>query len=873
MSAWRWLFGRRRADAELAREIDAHIAERVDDLVDEGWSEPDAKAQARREFGNKTLQIERSREVWIAPWLSSVWQDLRYAARSMVRQPGFAVSVIGILALGIGPVTALFSMFNGRVLRPWPVRDPSSIAIVMPIPGPKEQYGRLSNVEYRYLREHTRTVTHLATWTPGGGPIAYGKTNTSVQWNFVSANYFDMLGVGMHIGRGFLAEEEDYTSPRAVAVISERLWREYFGAPASILGDTILVYGHPFTIVGVAEAGFFDIERHIRRDVWMPRPSVALALASFSSPAVQLKELADPRRGGVERAAGRLAPGISRAAALAELDVLGRQFRSTVPMDAHGYRLHDTRPVSLDPNALSRQLPVLRTVFGALMLVMLLACANAGNLILARGLARQRELAIRLSLGAGRARVTRQLLTEALLMSVLASAVGLGLGAFALRILTLSTGTPLLANPDPYVPDLLVVVFTIAMAFLACLAASVLPAWRTTRISIAARSGESGAGRPGAGRLRTTLLAVQLALSMVLLVAAGLLTRAVGHAMTLDPGFAIHESQALSLRLPAGATRERSAVFHRTLRDALEAGQFPPLAFSELTAITTSHRTIPFRQDDDGRGTTRALLARDVSARYFSVLDIPLVAGRTLADDERAHEIVVNQSAARLFWPDSDPLGKRLVSGNGEAAQRYTVVGITKDVPVTTLSEIPPVVYRSLQSGGLVLVRDLSPAIVERIAAVARGIEPKVELAARPLADDIWMATRDVATASRFASMIGLFALILATVGAFGVFAYSVEERRREIGVRMALGAQAPQVVWTVIGGARWPLLGGVGAGLLLSSAATPLLRRFLYGLTPFDPITYLATSAILMAAALVATWVPAQRAIRIDPAITLRAD
>lgn len=873
MTAWRWLFGRR-ADTELAREIDAHIAERVDELVDEGWSEADATAQARREFGNRTLQIERSREVWIAPWLSSVWQDLRYAARSMARQPGFAVSVIGILAFGIGPVTALFSMVNGRVLRPWPVRDPSSIVIVKPIPGPKEQYGDLSNEEYRYLREHTRTLTHLATWRPGGGPIAYGTTNASVQWNFVSANYFDMLRVGMHMGRGFLPEEEDYASPRAVAVISERLWREYFGAPASILGDTILVYGQPFTIVGVAEARFFDVEWHVRRDVWMPLPSVALALAALESPGAQLARLADPRAGGVERVAGRLAPGISRAAALAELDVLGRQFRSTVPMDAHGYALRDTRPVSLDPKALSRQLPVLTTLFGALMLVMLLACANAGNLILARGLSRQRELAIRLSLGASRWRVTRQLVTEALLMAVVASGVGLGVGVLGLQIMVRSTGSPLLGNPDPYMPDLLVVAVTIALAFLACLASSVFPSLRSTRISIAARTAESGAGRPGAGRLRTTLLAVQLAVSLVLLVAAGLLTRAVGHAMTLDPGFAIHESQAVSLRLPPGASRERSAVFQRTLRDALEGGQLPPLAFSESTAITTSHRSIPFRRGDDGPGTSRAtIIARDVSGSYFSVLDIPLVAGRTLADDARAPEVVVNQSAARLFWPNGDPLGKRLVTGNGDAGQQYTVVGVAKDVPVTTLSEIPPVAYRSLQSGGLVLVRDLSPAIVERIVAVARGIEPKVEFAARPLAEDIRMATRDVAAASRFSWAVGLLALILATAGAFGVFAYAVEERRREIGVRLALGAQAAQVVWIVIGGARWPLLLGLGGGLVLSFAAAPLIRRFLYGLTPFDAITYLTTSALLVAAALVATWIPAQRAIRIDPAITLRAD
>lgn len=203
-------------------------------------SAADAQAQARREFGNRTLSIERSREVWITPWLSSVWQDLRYAVRSIVRQPGFAVSTIGILALGIGPVTALVTMFNGRLLQPWPVRDPGSIAIVRPIPGPKQQYGSLSNVEYRYLREHSRTFTHLAAWMPGGGPVVYGKTNILVQSNFVSANYFDMLGVRMHMGRTFLPEEEDYTSPRAVAVISERLWREYFGAPASIVGDTLL---------------------------------------------------------------------------------------------------------------------------------------------------------------------------------------------------------------------------------------------------------------------------------------------------------------------------------------------------------------------------------------------------------------------------------------------------------------------------------------------------------------------------------------------------------------------------------------------------------------------------------------------------------
>jgi hypothetical protein len=346
----------------------------------------------------------------------------------------------------------------------------------------------------------------------------------------------------------------------------------------------------------------------------------------------------------------------------------------------------------------------------------------------------------------------------------------------------------------------------------------------------------------------------------------------VGHALTVDPGFPIRELQAVSVR-PLGASADRSTVFYRTLRDAIETGDFPPLAFSEFTAITSSQRTMPMYRNDQGRGTSRVLVSRDVSARYFSVLGIPLVRGRTLADDVQLQEAVVNESAARFFWPDGDALGKQLTSGHGKEAKVYTVVGVAKDVPVTSLSEIQPVVYKTLQSGGLLLVRDLSPAVVDRIGAVARGIEPEIDLTARPLAEDIAAATRGTAAASRFAWGVGLFALILATVGAFGVFAYTVEERRREIGVRMALGAEARHVVWTVIASARRALAFGLAVGLLLASAAAPFLGRFLYGLSPFDPIAYAGVCAILVVSALVATWIPARRAAQIDPAITLRGD
>jgi len=871
MSAWRWLFARRPAEAELRREIDAHIAERADDLIDEGMSPADAQARARREFGNRARPIEQSREVWIAPWLSAIRQDLRYAVRTFARQPGFSFSAIAILAIGIAPVTALFTILNVTVFKPWAVRDSASIAIVKPIPGPREQYGSLSSLEYRYLRQHSRTFAQLATWMPGGGPIAHRDARVEfIQSNYVSANYFEMLGVGMRLGRAFLPEEEDYTSPRAVAIISERLWREYFGASPSIVGDTVLVYDRPFTVVGVAEAGFFDVD-HIRRDLWMPRPSVALM--PFDPNGAQLKALADPRGNGMQQVAGRLAPGVSREAARAEIDVLSRQFRRGNGLDATGVRLLRTRPIDLQYESVVQQLPAFATATGALLLVMLLTCANVGNLFLARGLSRQREIAIRVSLGASRWRVTRQLMTEAWLLSTIAGAIGLGLGSVMLRVIELRSSSAMLANPDLYLPDLAASAFALAMALVACVVSAAMPAVRSTRAGMATRANETAAARSGAGRWRTALLAAQLAISMVLLVGASLLTRAVSHAFAADPGFAIHEVQALSIRLPEGTPGTRATAFFRSLRPALDSTELPEIAHSEFTAITSAQRLSTFRGSPDLHGAERLLVARDVSSNYFHVVGIPLVTGRSIVDDDRVDEVVVNESAARIFWSGEEPIGKTLVTGSGAAARTYTVVGVAKDVPVTSLSQLQPVVYQPLRTAGLVLVRDLSAATVDRIASVVRGIEPAARVTARPLADDINGATAGAALAGRVAWAIGMFALILATAGAFGVFAYMVEERRREIGVRMALGAHTWQVVGTVVGSVRRPLLLGLAAGLVMSSIGGPILRRFLYGLSPFDPIAYAGVCSILVVASLLATWVPARRAARIDPAVTLRAD
>lgn len=860
MTRLRWLFFWRRQHDELAREMDAHIAERVDELVDAGVSEADARLQARREFGNVALQAERSREVWLAPWLASLWQDLRYAVRSLRRQPGFTLSAVGILAIGIGLVMALVTGVNAQFLRRWPVPGADRIVVLKARPAPGQQYGSVSAPEYRYLREHSKTVKHLSAWLRGGGEVALDDVSTNVQSNFVTWNYFDMLGVAASQGRVFRPSEEDYVQPHPVAIISHRLWQGAFGAPSTIVGSTIRVRGVPFTVVGVMPDGFNDVGG-LRIDLWMPLPSNALVYPGtgnwFDDPTV-------PVGSGV---AGRLAEGASATEAEAELIGLGRQYRNSIALATGGLDLVGTRRIEQEPDAFRRQLAPTVGAFVALGLVLLLVSANVGNLILARGLGRKREIAVRLAVGASRGRITRQLVTEALLLSLAASLAGTGIAWAAL--LTFLAAQSTLQDTSLLTPNLVVSGVAVALATLTTVIAGLLPSLRLTRTSVAAVASARQPGSHGAGRLRTMLLAAQLAASMVLLVGAGLMTRAVGHALLFDPGFAIHDVQVFTFSLN-DATTDRRAAFDRALRSTLGSGSLPH-AFTQFTAITDSGIMGPARVTDGDR--SRTVLNRPVSSAYFSVTGIPLVRGRTPSTVDDADEVVINESAARSLWPEADSLGRQVVWGRGEHEKRYTVVGIARDVPVRSLTTTEPVLYTPWREGGLLLVREPAAAVIDRVRTIALGIDPGVIVSARPLAVDIRVALSDLSLGSRFAWAIGGLALVLATVGAFGVFAYMVEERRREIGVRMALGATSANVVRTVVGGARWPLVFGLGGGVILSMIAAHLLRGTLYGLSPFDPITYIGIASILTVAALIATWIPARRATRIDPAVTLRGD
>jgi predicted permease len=422
----------------------------------------------------------------------------------------------------------------------------------------------------------------------------------------------------------------------------------------------------------------------------------------------------------------------------------------------------------------------------------------------------------------------------------------------------------------------------LGMSALTALVCGVAPALRTTRLDLASVAAERHGNTTSGTRLRRTLLAAQIALAAVLLTGAGLLTRAIDHVLSIDPGFALNELQTMSVQVPAGVAGPRGRAFFLRLDEALKQSGLPPVAIVDTMPLVDNRAVFPLR---DREGQIYMPADRGVSPNYFDVMGIRLIAGRAAADGMikteegtsyfETHEIVVSQSMAQHLWPGENPLGKIVRSGfRADELSTDEVVGVVADAASASIAEREPTVY---QMGALfsptLIVRDLSPAVVDRVRALATTIQARAIISSRPLTD----VARDTLFAtivlSRVAWGIGALAVLLALVGAFGVFSYIVEERRREIGIRIALGARGPEVVRFVVGNTQRTVAAGLLLGFGLSAVLVPLLRRFLYGLSPFDPVSYLLVALILSAAVALATWIPARRATRVDPAVTLRSD
>jgi predicted permease len=789
--------------------------------------------------------------------MKGMWQDFRYGFRSLRRQRGFTALSLLVLGTAIAVNTSLFTAFNAVLLRPWAVPDPDAVVKIFAIGSKGPRAGGLSLAEHRYLGEHAKSVSGLVAMRDGG-------SDHGLVYQHVTGNFFDVLRVPMERGRGFRADEDRIDNPAAVAVLSYAAWQRHFGGDPGAIGRPVHISDIPFTVVGITSREFTGTQAN-RRDVWLPFSTITLLRPHDNTVRAMLT---DPSHCCVS-IAGRLAAGASVEAARTELTHLSHQFQSQSGLEGRrDILLASTTPIA-DPKMPREILPVAALMFLALTLVLLVACANVGNLVLARGMARRREIAVRLSLGASRARVVWQLMTESLLLAGLAGGIGMA-AAWLLPpylLATLSNNIGLSVRPD-----LGVLAFTVCTVTLACLAFGLAPALHCTRrMGAFNERAESSTLR---FNLRGTLLAVQVAASVVLLVGAGLLVRGVQHAYSLDPGFAVHEVSVVSFSVDEKAyDGARTRLFLHGLQDELSRLPGSPAhGFTQLAPLGNSRMgmTVP-----SPRGETRVLL-QSVTAGYFDVLRIPILRGRSfISADEGRPVALVNETLARLMWPDGSALGRTLTMNE----KPHEVLGVVRDARTTHLDRVEPTLYRPVNMGtpdgvhGLpsVLIRHDTGVSQETMAALVARLDPRAEARLRRLSDNLDEGLQPVRVGAALAGVLGTLALVLATIGLAGVFAYVVQQRTREIGIRMALGARAGDVVRVVLGSSSRATILGLAVGFVGAVAASLLMRSQLYGMSPFDPAVYASVASLLMVAGLTASYVPARRAMCVDPVVALR--
>ncbi len=859
----RYWLRQRRHDTDLADELRFHQEEKQRELERGGVSRREASFAARRAIGNVTLAREDARAVWIWPSIESVWQDVGYALRTLRRQPGFALVAIVTLGSAIGLNASLFTTFESILLRPWPVKDPSRVVNIVNA----RSRPVFTLAEYGYFAAHARSFTgFFATRCIDG--LSDGCTlkldGGDLAATFVSGHFFSVLGISAARGRSLLPDDDRVESPAAVVVISDIAWRHRFGQDPGVVGRTIRLDEVPFTVIGIAPSRFTGTTVE-RTDAWIPLSAMSLLRPHY---------ILNPRR--TASLAGRLADGVARDQARAELELLSRQYRMAHGLDPERVELIRTSFFA-NPARAGGAYPLFGLMLLAVLLVLLLACANVGNLLLARAAARRREIAVRLSLGAGRARLVRQLLTESLLLAAAASAVGIAI-ACALPAYIFGRFASV---SMPLTPDATVLTCTAGLAIVTCIACGLAPSLHGSRTDVARAM--AGHHEIAGTRLsiRGVLLAIQVATTIVLILNAGLLVRGVQHLATQDLGFAVDEVSVVSFELPKSYDTDRTRAFASQIlaRSAETLGQRTAGFASMAPFESTGRLWTNFARPGDAVGKGRDVLVIEVSPGYFDVLGIPIVAGRNLQPGDAARNaVLINESMADRFWPGENPIGQTLISGTASVPRAtQQIVGVVKEARTYygNISINLPAMYQPIANRVIpeMLVRRATPALASSMAALATGIEPRARVRITPLSANLDRLLVQSRIGAWLAGSVGLLALTLASVGLFSVFAYVVQQRTHEIGIRMALGARPAHVIRTVLGTSSRALAVGFAAGLAGAIAGSRLIGSWLYGVSTFDPVTYAGVAAILALAALAASYVPARRAAKVDPMVALRYD
>ena len=894
----RMLLQRRQFDADLEEEMRLHLELRQQEQIESGVPADEARAAARRRFGNTTYLKEESHIAWGWEWLENLAQDVRYGLRTLRKSPGFACVVILTMALGIGATTAIFSVVDATLLRPLPFPEPERLVILQDdLPGLGARDVGMSPAEWEDLRRSGIFEYVSPTWFDENNLTGTEKP-ARVRITIGAPNYFALLGVKPQLGRAFNPEDH---SPGILpeVLISDGLWKRAFGGDPHVLNKRVRMDTDLYRIVGVMPPGFdtpgrMGEERNV--EIW--------AATSFYGSPLPDHPLRNPRI--LPTAIARLKPGLTLAAAQSRVDALVAAVQKEFPQD---YPLESGWRVQLLPlkeRVVGNFRQSLLLLLGAVGLVLLIGCVNVANLLLARASARGREMALRQALGAGRKRLIFQLLTESLLLSLAGGITGLtilfGAKPFLLRLIPDS-----FPRLNEFSINWGVLLFALGCSVMAGTVFGLAPALQAERVDLVHALKEAVRGSTGSRQqacTRRLLVAAEVALSLVLMIAAGLLLRSFWDLLNVRLGFRPENVVAVRTRLPAPnypendlyrTTAMEAPFLREILRRARELPGVEEAAIGDPAAMPLDESLRNLKQISEGQFffTLEGCAARNdqpavaerssVTAEYFHLLGLTLLRGRVFnkEDNENTSEVaVVNDAFARTFWPEQNALGKRFKSKRAESLW-VTVVGVIANARTESLAEagVPKIylnLYQSRERRLTVFLRGhLEPATVaEQVREQIQAVDPALPVAgAQTLNETVSASLAERRFSMEIVSLFALTALLLAGLGIYGVISYMVNERTHEIGIRLALGAKTGNILEMVLRQGLKLAIAGAATGLVGALIVSRLMGGLLYGVKPTDPVTFAGVAALLLVVALLACYLPARRALRVDPIIALRCE
>lgn len=877
---------RSRMEREMDAELRFHMEAYAEDLMRGGVGRKDAMRRARIEFGGIERVKEEGREARGVSFLETLTQDLRHGGRMLRKNPGFTMVAVLTLALGIGANTAIFSVINAVLFRPLPVEAAHELVDVYNAsPGEMFEYAPLAYPDYIDFRDNNKTLSGLLGFAPNFLALERNGESEMISVEAVTGNYFDVLGVKPVLGRTFDTDQDKTPGGNPFVVLSYTTWQQKFGGDPAVVGKTVRLNGNLLTIVGVAPRNFFGLMRGLSPGLWIPVTMDAT---------LHLGDPLEDRGSQWLFVTGRLKPGTSAAQTRAEIRTIADRLVQQYP------KTNKNRTAEILP---ASQVKIMPEVDGALYatsyvvlafvgLILLIACANLAGMLLARASVRRKEIALRLALGAGRFRLIRQLLTESLLLSLLGGALGLLLtmlfdGAVSRALQEMHLGVPVQIGLGLNL-DIRVFAFTLMAVSGATLLFGLVPAFKASDVTLNAglkeETGGAGGGR-SKHRMLKFLVVGQVAMSLLLLICAGLSLRSMRNAFRVDPGFKADGVIAASFYPSlAGLKTEQAAAFYKELSERIRSmpgvqsvglGERLPLTF----AIQVS-RCAPQGKDTGPIEQWSYVDKSGAGPGYFQTMQIQILQGREFAEKDTSSAplvVIVNQTLANLFWPGQDAIGRKVRFG---ADDKYSeVVGVARDGKYRTLGEQGrPFVYRPVEQQGnpdltlLARVAGDPRPVFTALREGAREIDSKVPvMQLQSLEERISVSLLLPRAGASLFGMLGMLGLVLAAVGLYGVIAYTTSQRTHEIGIRMALGAKPREILRLILRQGLILAGAGIAAGLAGALAMTRVLSVMLYGISATDTLTFAGISFFLLLVSVLASYLPAQRAMRVDPMVALR--